>query len=72
MTRVVEKAIREMASLPENDQERISRGVLSHIEKLRRLRSELEKGVKSLDAGEGRELDMEEFLRSMRKKYGAA
>jgi len=72
MTKVVERAIQEIANLPEHDQEHIGRSVLSHIEKLRRLRAEIQKGIRSLDAGEGIELDIEEFLRSTRRKYGAA
>ena len=72
MTKVVEKAIREIAALPDGDQERISRSVLSHIEKLRRLRAELGKGIRSLDRGEGRELDIEEVIREARKKHGLA
>lgn len=71
MTKVIEKAIEEVSNLPEDDQEKIGRGLLSHIEKLRRLRSEIDKGIRSLDAGEGTELDIEHFIRG-RKGYGAA
>jgi hypothetical protein len=72
MTKLVEKAIEEISNLPEADQETIGRSLLSHIEKLRRLRSELDKGIRSLDAGEGREIDIEKFIQSVRKRYGAA
>ena len=72
MTKVIENAIEEISSLPEDDQEKIGRGLFSHIEKLRRLRSEIDKGIRSLDAGEGTELDIEQSIRRMRKGYGPA
>lgn len=70
MTKVVEKAINEISHLPPEDQESIARGLLSHIEKLQRLRSELDRGLRSLDAGKGAELDIEEFIRA--RRYGTA
>jgi hypothetical protein len=72
MNRIVDKAISEIANLPEEDQEKIGRGLLSHIEKLRRLRTEIDKGIKSLDADGGKELDIESFILRMRKNHGAA
>ena len=53
MVRTLEQAIAEVASLPETDQEQIGRRLLSHVEKLKRLREELDKGVRSLDSGMG-------------------
>ena len=41
--------------LPAEDQEQIGRTLLSHVEKLRALRAEIDKGIRSLDAGQGRE-----------------
>jgi hypothetical protein len=35
-------------------QERIGRSLLSHVEKLRALRAEVDKGIASLDAGQGK------------------
>ena len=63
MVKVLEQAIAEVASLPAADQEQIGRSLLCHVEKLRKLRAEIDKGLKSLDAGEGRPLDVEEFIR---------
>lgn len=40
------------------------------FEKLRRLRAELDKGIRSLDAGEGKELDVEQFLSEARSRHG--
>jgi hypothetical protein len=70
MVRTLEKAIEEVANLPEADQEQIGRGLLSHVEKLRQLRAEIDKGIRSLDAGEGEPLDFEEFLRREHERYG--
>lgn len=69
MARTLEKAIAQVANLPQSDQDRIGRELLSHVRKLRRLRADLEKGIRSLDAGKGRELDIDDFLRRARKRY---
>jgi hypothetical protein len=68
MTRTLEKAIAQVANLPQSDQDQIGRELLSHVRKLRRLRADLEKGIRSLDAGKGRELDIDDFLRRARKR----
>ena len=39
---------------PAENQEQIGRTLLSHVEKLRALRAEIDKGIRSLDAGRGR------------------
>ena len=69
MTRTLEKAFAEAANLPEAAQEQIGRDLLAHIRKLRRLRADINKGLRSLDAGKGRELDIEEVLRRARSKH---
>ena len=70
MVEVLEQALAEMAALPLKDQERIGRQLLSHIEKLRQLREELDKGLRSLAAGEGKPLDIEQFLTEQNARYG--
>lgn len=62
MVKTLETAIAEVVALPEADQEQIGRQLLSHIEKLRSLREELDKGISSLDAGRGKAVDIEEFI----------
>jgi hypothetical protein len=42
--------------------------MLSHVEKLRWLRAEIDKGIRSLDAGEGVPLDIEDFLRRLNER----
>ena len=63
MVRTLEQAIAEVASLPETDQEQIGRRLLSHVEKFKRLREELDKGVRSLDAGMGTPFSIDELIR---------
>jgi hypothetical protein len=62
MVKALEQAIAQVAELPDADQEQIGRKLLSHVEKLRHLRLDIDEGIRSLDAGEGRPLDIEEFL----------
>ena len=71
MTKIIEKAIEEMSNLPDGDQEQIGRSVLSHIEKLQKLRIEIDRGIRSLDTRGGRRLDLEDFIRRMHNQHGA-
>jgi hypothetical protein len=70
MVKTLERALAEVARLPDDDQEQIGQKLLSHVEKLRRLRAEIDKGIRSLDAGKGSELDIGDFLREMREHRG--
>ena len=49
--------------LVSKDQEQIGRTLLSHIEKLRALRVEIDRGIRSLDAGKGTESSIDDFIR---------
>jgi hypothetical protein len=68
MVKTLEQAIAQISRLPDADQEQIGRKLLSHVEKLNALRAEIDKGIGSLDAGNGSALDIEDFLR--RKNSG--
>jgi hypothetical protein len=70
MVKSLELAIAEVANLPDDDQEQIGRRLLSHIEKLRKLRAEIDKGIRSLDTGGGMPLDVEDFLRQKNARHG--
>lgn len=70
MTKTLEQAIAAISHLPDDDQEEIGRKLLSHVEKLKRLRADIDKGVRSLDAGEGKPLDTESFLAEMNETRG--
>ena len=67
MVKTFERAIAEVAALSDEEQEQIGRQLLLHLEKLRRLREELDKGARSLDAGQGRTFSVEEFIRHKTK-----
>jgi hypothetical protein len=71
MAKILEQAITEVEALPETDQEQIGRRLLSHVEKLRELRAEIDKGINSLDAGKGEQLDDELFLEEMNRGHDA-
>jgi hypothetical protein len=62
----LEQAIAQLSRLPDADQEQIGRKLLSYVEKLNALRAEIDKGIRSLDAGRGSALDIEDFLRGRR------
>jgi len=62
MVKTLERAIAEVAALSDSDQEEIGKKLLSHVEKLRNLRAELDRGIASLDARKGKEMDAEQFL----------
>ena len=70
MVKALEQAIAQVAELPDSDQEQIGRKLLSHVEKLRQLRADIDAGVRSLDAGAGKPLDIEEFLRQANERDG--
>ena len=70
MVKSLEQAVAEVVTLPEADQERIGQRLLSHVEKLRQLRVEIDKGMRSLDGGSGQELDVEAFIRDMNARHG--
>jgi hypothetical protein len=72
MVRTLERAIAEVANLPEAIQEKIGRELLAHVEKLRNLRADLAKGIRSLDAGRGKELDIEDLIKRARRRNAKA
>lgn len=61
-SKVLDQAIAKAHELPDADQERIGREINDYVEGLRRLRSDLDQGIKSLDAGLGKELDIEDVI----------
>ena len=72
MVRTLEQAIAQISRLSDADQEQIGRKLLAHVEKLNALRTEIDKGIRSLDEGKGRVLDMEDFLRDKNSRHGGA
>jgi hypothetical protein len=72
MVKTLEQAIAQVSRLPAADQEQIGRKLLVHVEKLNALRAEVDKGLRSLDEGDGRALDMEAFLSGKNSRHGGA
>jgi hypothetical protein len=70
MTKLLETAIAELATLSDADQETIGRELLAHVEKLRALRADLQAGIRSLDAGEGKPVDIGEVIKEARARHG--
>ena len=70
MVKILERAIKEVAGLPEATQEKIAQQLLAHVEKLRALRADLDAGIRSLDAGAGKPLDAEDMIRRARERHG--
>jgi len=59
----LDEAIAELERLPAEDQEQIGRSLLSHVEKVRALRAEIDKSIVSFDAGQSKETSIADFLR---------
>lgn len=69
MVKALELAMTKAASLPEAAQEQLGRELLERIDTLADLRSEIEMGIRELDAGMGRELDVEDVIRQAREEH---
>ena len=72
MVKALEQAIAEIATLPDAEQDEIGRRLLSHLQKLRQRREEIDKSIRSLDAGEGKPLDIAELLDQLHGRDGGA
>ncbi len=70
MRKLLKDAVAEAATLPDADQEKIGRELLAHVEKVRSLRADLTAGLRSLDAGRGKPVDVEDVIRRARARHG--
>ena len=70
MTKVLREAIAKVEALPEAEQDRIARELIDYIEKLSALRADVATGIRELDAGQGRPLDIEDVIRQARAEHG--
>lgn len=61
MVKTLKAAIDEVATLPAADQEEIARQLLAHVEKIRRLRADVQAGVAALDRGDFEEVADEDL-----------
>ena len=72
MVKTLELALAKAATLSEEAQEHLGRELLERIDSLAALRAEIEDGLRELDAGEGEELDIEEFIKHAQAEDGDA
>jgi hypothetical protein len=70
MINVLKRAMAKVSTLPEAAQEKIGAELLLHVTKVDRLRAELDKGLRSLDQGQGHEIDVDNLIRRARAQYG--
>jgi hypothetical protein len=69
MVKTLEFAVAKAAALSEAAQEQLGRELLDRIESMAALRSEIEIGIRELDAGLGEELAIEEVIRQAREEH---
>jgi hypothetical protein len=69
MTKLLQEAIDKVSALPEATQQSIAEDLIAHVAGVEHLRAELQKGINSLDRGEGEELDIEQVIRTARTAY---
>jgi hypothetical protein len=72
MVRTLELALSKAAELPEAAQEQLGREILERLDALAALRTELEVGIRELDAGLGEPLDIEEVIAEAREEHAAS
>jgi hypothetical protein len=70
MTKTLELAPSKAAALSEPAQQQLGRDLLERIEILSQLRSDIEVGLRELDAGLGTEIEMSEVVRQARSEHG--
>jgi hypothetical protein len=71
-SKTLDQAIAKAHELPEADQERIGRELSDYIDHLRALRSDIDQGLRSLDAGLGRQVDIEDVIGRARAMHAKA
>ncbi len=68
-SKTLDEAIAKAHELPEEDQERLGRELNDYIDHLRAVRDDISAGIRSLDAGLGRTLDIEDVIRRARAMH---
>lgn len=70
MSKLLDRAVERVQDLPSTDQDRIARDLTRYVDDLQHLRADLREGVKSLDAGHGKELDIEAVIARAHREHG--
>ena len=68
-TATLSKAIAQVQNLPNTDQDRIGRDLARYVEHLQSLRGQINEGIQSLDAGLGKELNIEKVIARAKRQY---
>ena len=68
-SKTLTEAIIKAQALPGADQERVGRDLSQYVDSLGVLRTKLDQGIRSLDAGLGKELDIEDVIARARAEY---
>lgn len=63
------KPSKEYRHSPKATQKSIAEDLIAHVESVEHLRAELQKGINSLDRGQGQEVDIEQLIRTARLQY---
>jgi hypothetical protein len=69
MGNALKLAIAKAAALPEAAQEQLGREMLERIDALSKLRAEIDIGIRELDAGRGKKLDIEELIAQLHDEH---
>ena len=69
-TKTLAQAVAKAKRLPAADQRRIAEQLDRYVDDLASLREKLDQGVRSLDVGRGRELDVEALIARANAEYG--
>jgi hypothetical protein len=72
MSEALKQAIDQLATLPASAQQKIGEELLTHVEKMRGLRSQLETAATSLDRDGGRAVAIDAVIKRARARYGRA
>jgi hypothetical protein len=68
-SKALDQAIAKARELPEVDQEQIGRELNDYIDHLRALRGDIDQGLRSLNAGSGRQVDIEDVIARARAAH---
>lgn len=71
-SKMLDQAIAKARELPEVDQEQIGRELNDYIDHLRALRGDIDQGLRSLDAGRGRRIDIEDVIARARAAHAGS
>jgi hypothetical protein len=69
MNKMVEKAVGELSTLPEEVQDQFAAELLFKVEKWLALKADIEEGLAAADRGEVREMDAAEFIAQARSRH---